>query len=105
MARLAKVVQHNEKNALHVLKKSDGTMTEPGQETIDTLLGHHFPSATDTEYETYNNRQNTSSSSILSKYSDWISEDFVRDALDGFEAKKSPGPDKLKPLILSLIHI
>ena len=36
-------------------------------------------------------------------FKDWISEDLVRAAFKKFKAKKSPGPDGLKPVLL--IHL
>ena len=36
---------------------------------------------------------------LKGKYKDWIDTTKIKHALEGFEKKKSPGPDGLKPLI------
>ena len=40
---------------------------------------------------------------IENKYSDWISVDLIKLALDGFEVKKSPGPDEIKPILFQYL--
>ena len=99
MASLAKAAQWEERRDINVLTKADGSSTDPGSETIDLLTKTHFPAATDTKHVTYNNRRNLPSQEIGRKYSDWIDKDKITTALGGFEKKKSPGPDGLKPLI------
>ena len=63
------------------------------------LADTHFPSATDKIRVRYNNRRNCPTDELKDKYRDWISPQLIREALDGFEKKKSPGPDNIKPLV------
>ena len=99
MASLAKLAQREERREVNVLTKTDGTTTEPGTETIGALTSAHFPSATDRQRVTYNNRRNCLTMALEDKYNDWINPAKIRRALDGFKKKKSPGPDGIKPLI------
>ena len=48
---------------------------------------------------TYNNRKNCSIAALNDKYNDWITEPLLVQALAGFNKKKSPGPDGIKPLL------
>ena len=99
VANLVKLAQRAERHDINVLTKEDDTATDPGKETIELLTKTHFKSATDTLHVTYNNRRNCPSAALHNKYSGWINTHKIREALDGFEKKKSPGPDELKPLI------
>ena len=99
MANLAKLAQHEERRDINVLTKEDGSCTDPGKETIDLLTKTHFPAATDVRHVTYNNRRNLSVADIGGKYGDWIDTNKITAALAGFEKKKSPGPDEIKPLV------
>ena len=99
MAQLAKSAQWEERRDINVLTRPDGSSTDPGTETINLLTETHFPAATDTKHVTYNNRRNLSVEDIQGKYKDWIDKQKIKSALAGFEKKKSPGPDGLKPLI------
>ena len=99
MASLAKQAQREERRDINVLSKPDGSSTDPGTETINLLTETHFPAATDTKHVTYNNRRNISLDNLQTKYTDWIDRHKITSALQGFEKKKSPGPDGLKPLV------
>ena len=99
MASLARLAQREERRDIGVLAKPDGSCTEPGTETIDLLTQTHFPAATDRRHVSYNNRRNCLTASLDDKFTDWITIALIKEALGGFEKKKSPGPDGLKPLI------
>ena len=99
MASLARLAQRKEHHNISTLKHPSGGDTSPGKETIDLLTGTHFPAATTTRKVTYNNRRNMNLCDIDAKYTDWITDSLITEALAGFEKKKSPGPDGLKPLI------
>ena len=99
MAMLAKAAQREEKQDINVLKKEDGSSTDPGKETINLLAKTHFPAATNVKHVTYNNRRNLAVAEISEKYKDWIDPVKIKDSLAGFEKKKSPGPDGIKPLV------
>ena len=99
MVTLAKTAQRSERSDINILTKSDGKSTDPGEETIDLLTDTHFPAATNTKHVTYNNRRNLPVEQIREKYADWIDIRKIQTALAGFEKKKSPGPDGIKPLV------
>ena len=99
MASLAKLAQREERRDINVLMKSDGTSTDPGKETITLLTQTHFPAATDARHVSYNNRRNCLTLALEDKYTDWITSYKIKQALGGFEKKKSPGPDGIKPLV------
>ena len=99
MASLARLAQRKERRDIDTLTKPDGTITDPGQGTISLLTATHFPAATDPVRVRYNNRRNCTVAELEDKYQDWISPQLIRRALDGFEKKKSPGPDNIKPLV------
>ena len=99
MASLARLAQREEKRNINVLTKQDGSSTSPGEETIDLLTETHFPAATALRHVSYNNRRNCLTQALEDKYNDWITAQKITQALAGFEKKKSPGPDGLKPLI------
>ena len=44
-------------------------------------------------------RRNLAVAEISEKYKDWIDPVKIKDSLAGFEKKKSPGPDGIKPLV------
>ena len=98
-AALVKLAQRTERNQVSVLERSDGTNTEPGKETVDLLARTHFPASTDTRRIIYNNRRALDTAAIKHKYDDWINVRLITEALGGFEKKKSPGPDEIKPLL------
>ena len=99
MASLARLAQRQEGHSINVLKKPNGSTTLPGTDTIKLLTETHFPSATETKTITYNNKRNISSQQVNAKYSDWINPHLITQALAGFEKKKNPGPDGVKPLV------
>ena len=98
-AALVKLAQRTERRDIDILRRSDGTSTEPGSDTIDLLTNTHFPAAQNTAHITYNNRKNAPATVISEKFKSWISPDLITRALLGFEKKKSPGPDDIKPLL------
>ena len=99
MANLVKIAQRQERKDVNVLSREDGTTTNPGKETIELLTETHFPAATNRLRVSYNNRKNCLTSSLEDKYKEWINPRKINQALAGFEKKKSPGPDGIKPLI------
>ena len=103
MAALAKTLQKKERHKLYTLRKLDGTMTEPGQETLHLLFQTHFPASTplkDVTYQASNlSRFLSSSAYAQQKYNDWINIDHLNKAFKKFNKKKSPGPDGIKPIV------
>ena len=82
-----------------MLEKADGTMTDPGEETITELVRVHFPYSDPIRHLKYNSAKNTPTALIQSEFSGWINGDRAKLAMAGFEKKKSPGPDNLKPVL------
>ena len=103
MASLVRLAQREDRREINVLTKTDGSSTDPGEETIQLLTQTHFPAATDTVRVTYNNRRNCSSSLLAEKYINWINSSKIQEALAGFEKKKSPGPDDIRPIIFDYL--
>ena len=103
MAALAKTLQNKERSKLHTLRKSNGTMTEPGQETLEILFRTHFPASTplrQVEYQRVNPTPANSVSSVINeKFCNWINTDLLNKAFKKFNKKKSPGPDGIKPIV------
>ena len=99
MARLQKILKFEHRALPSIFQKPSGEFTEPGIDSLTCLTDTHFPTAQPITHEPYNSDWNTCSSSAFSKYDDWINETLVTKALLGFEDKKSPGPDELKPII------
>ena len=67
-------------------------------DTAKTLTKTHFPAQVPLMPTNYSRKQ-TESKNIMSADYDWITEDLIIQAMNGFQAKKSPGPDGLKPVI------
>ena len=122
MASLARLAQRRDGHDIDVLRKSDGSSTLPGKDTVHLLTQTHFPNSTETRRIRYNNHRNLPLLQVKEKFSTWINHNLICQALAGFEKKKSPGPDGIKPLVfehltdnfieylqvvykLSLIHI
>ena len=101
MARLFRIAQHRDKRSINTLLKADGSLTDPGLETIQCLTSAHFPAATPGTTPLSLNSQHKIDTSILQgKYSKWISEPLVRKAIKKFKPNKAAGPDGLKPIVL-----
>ena len=73
--------------------------TDPGEETLNTLINTHFPSATKLINKKYTSANSFSRNYIMAKNEDWITEGLTREALNLFQKKESPGPDEIKPVI------
>ena len=98
VAKLTRLAQRQERRDINVMKRDDGSLTDPGKETIDILTKTHFPAASGVRHVTYNNRRNCTTEVLRAKYKSWITNELIVQALGEFE-KKSPGPDGLKPLV------
>ena len=62
----------------------------------------HFPSATPVKPTVYSNKKVTRAE-ITNYKPDWITPEKVKKALLGFQSKKSPGTDGLKPIVFKHI--
>ena len=100
MAKLNRIIQEGERNNVNVFEKDDGSCTEPGKETLSYLINTHFPSSTDLIHIKYNSSDpHPLLDTVRGNYDKWINLPLLEEALGGFENKKSPGPDGLKPFI------
>ena len=103
MASLAKTLQKKERSKLYTLRKPDGSMTEPGQETLNLLFQTHFPASVplkQVQYQSNRFAHLQSRSSYINQTCDyWLNIELLNKAFKKFNKKKSPGPDGLKPII------
>ena len=104
MAALARSLQQKERHKLYTLKNVDGSMTEPGQETLNLLFQTHFPSSTPLQQVTYHDispeeRVLFRSDYINQTHDYWLNLELLNSAMKKFNRKKSPGPDGIKPIV------
>ena len=95
-----KIIESTTRHKLGTLEKEDGSITNPGTDTLEFLLTQHFPSSTPIQPTEYNNRTITREE-INVFNPDWVTPvKYLLEAFHGFQSKKSPGTDGLKPIIL-----
>ena len=99
MNTLRKILEKTSRNSLGVLVKPDGTITEPGEDTLEYLLQAHFPSL-EPLAPTVHSDQKIQTAKINATNIPGFTEENLIDVFKGFKNKKSPGPDKLQPFIL-----
>ena len=85
------------------LKLSSGQYTEIGKETCEEIMAKHFPTHTPKTNPEYNHAKVTTTEITKPDFKPWITQSHVRRVLLKFKAKKSPGPDKLKPIIFKYL--
>ena len=83
---------------INSLRKLDGSYSIPGLDTAKTITKAHFPSQVPLMATTYSGKV-LGSSEIMSANIDWVTDELIVQAMSGFQAKKSPGTDGLKPVI------
>ena len=99
MAVLDKILSRREQNKISTFIKQDGSSTEPGKETLETLIKAHFPKATmGTPTQSYAAHPQVLTADLADRY-EWIDTYKVRRALLGFKPHKAPGPDNLPPIV------
>ena len=99
MAILFKIAQRRDKRNINTLLKDDGSLTEPGAETITKLTDAHFPAATQGTDPVPHDNTLSIKTSVVEESHEWIDSDMVRKSMRQFKPDKAPGPDGLKPLI------
>ena len=102
MSKLQQIAIGKENLKLNTFSKENGHPTLPGRETAEFFLQKHFPSSTPTEAVRYTHKS-IYTNSLRDRYCEWISIEKIRKSLGGFEIKKSPGPDGLKPVIFGYL--
>lgn len=99
IAKLSHAMQQKDKTYLNVVHQPDGPLAEPGINTLQQMVNHHFPTSSPIDHIPYNNTQNTPSAPLLEQNSSCINPKLICLAFSGFLNKKSPSPDELKPII------
>ena len=69
---LRKIFEGKSSEKLGTLEKPDGTLTDPGEDTLNLLIQTHFPDATGTT-PTTNNQEAIPLKTILENETEWIS--------------------------------
>ena len=99
MNNFRKIIGGNQKITLGTLTKNDGSITDPGEDTLTYLLQQQFKDSqplTPTVYTT-----NTIKRKDIENWDpDWITPHKLQEVFNGFKSKKSPGTDNLSPLVL-----
>ena len=104
MSRLSKVAQHRDRAQLHTLKKSDGTFTAPGVDTLRELSRSHFPAASqDLPHDTYDSSRVLEREEIAQQYTEFLTISKVKASLGKFHPYKAPGPDGLKAIVFQYL--
>ena len=83
---------------LGALEKPDGTLTEPGQPTLDFLMQAHFPSGCEITDAPYDYTKSVTLQEIQSTNIEWITPELIQTVFKLFKSKKSPGTDGIKPI-------
>ena len=105
MVKLINIILKKQRNIICTFGKEDGLSIDPGEETLNALINTHFPNAAEQINKKYTSANNFSRDYIMAKNEDWITEDPTRNALNLFKKRKSPGPDKIKPVIIEHLPI
>ena len=98
MAVLTRIAQHKDRKVVNLLRKSNGNITVPGEDTILQLVGAHFPSAIRIAKPKGPNKvrkDKRSSKSVATSCVDFISEELVKASLLKFKPFKAAGPDNI----------
>ena len=85
------------------LRLSNGNYTEIGKETCEEMMIKHFPTHTAKSNQSYKHTKVVTTEISRPEFKPWITQYHVRRVLLKFKAKKSPGPDKLKPIIFKYL--
>ena len=100
MNRFRKIIERHINIQMGTLEKPDGSITEPGQETLHHLTSAHFGKATKHEATIYEDNKYITLDEVKDWKPNWISASKLELAIHQFKNKKSPGPDGLSPLVL-----
>ena len=105
IARLTKLLNKKDRNLVTVFDRENDTneTTEVGEETLKKLLDTHFAKATEVPHRKYTSEVAITREQINNSFRDWINADVIKEALESFNSKKSPGPDGLKPIIFKYL--
>lgn len=99
MAALFKIAQRRDRRSINTLVKLDGTLSDPGEETIKMLTDAHFPAAQIGTIPFKHDKEKTMKTSEILEAHEWIDVDKIRAAMRQFKPNKASGPDGLKPIV------
>ena len=100
---LNKILKNKAKKDIGTLKKSNGEYTTPGLDTLEELADKHYPTHTDKKDTVYP-EASIIKAELSQRYLDWMNVEKITATFKGFESKKSPGPDGIKPITLLAFH-
>ena len=98
MAKHAKKLSNTLQPKLRTLERADGTNTEVGEDTFNELMNSHLPNHRKAKHTTYNRSNKIKLTELHEACKGWINNDRIKLSLKGFQAKKSPGPDGIRPI-------
>ena len=81
-------------------KRSDGSIADPGSDTLQHLIDTHSPTATPIKPTIYDIYKSVTKVRVAAWLPPWFTSDKLLIALKQFQNKKSPGPDGLRPISL-----
>jgi ribonuclease HI len=81
------------------IQRPDGSYTLPGEETLKALADIHFQGH-NTNIVRSLNAKTLTTTDVLNECTDWLTAERLIRAFNDFKSKKSPGKDKLKPIVL-----
>ena len=98
-SRLMRVLYCKDIHNLSMFLKPDGTSTCPGDETANLLFRTHFPQSVPLHLPHYDHTPSPYDV-IIGHFLDIVNKDTIRESMSHFQAKKTPGPDGFKPVLL-----
>jgi hypothetical protein len=97
MAKLSKILKSRPSNKLGLVRKPDGLLSTSPEESLETMVGEHFPGSIVTDTPTVPLQRGNE---VLVDPVSWITTDRTWAAIISFGPHKACGPDKLKPVAL-----
>ena len=90
--------KNSDSQEIPILKRPDGTWCNNEEESVKILMDKHFPNNVPPMVNTIGQFQ--SDGSLDPKLEPYLTIEKVRQALKSFNANKSPGPDKIRSILL-----
>ena len=101
--KFRKIIEKHVSKKVGTLERNDGSMTDPGSDTLQHLAETHFTSAQPLKETVYNESIEKTQEEIHNWNPKWINLALIKIALKQFHNKKSPGPDGIKPIVLKYL--
>ena len=101
--KFRKIIEKHVSKKVGTLERNDGSMTEPGSDTLQHLAETHFTSAQPLKKTVYNENVEKTQDEIHNWNPKWVNLALIKIALKQFHNKKSPGPDGIKPIVLKYL--